>query len=61
MSAMLFPILFPIAAGLLLFVMKEPKNRKVLTYLTGIGLLVTGGSGAYVLNTNGTEKSVIIS
>lgn len=49
MSAMLFPILFPIAAGLLLFVMKEPKNRKVLTYLTGIGLLVTGGSVAYVL------------
>ena len=39
---MLFPIVFPIVAGLLLLVMKEPKNRKKLTGLVGAALLVTG-------------------
>ena len=46
---MLFPIVFPIVAGLLLLVMKEPKNRKILTGLVGAALLIAGSSVVYAL------------
>ena len=49
MVAMLFPIIFPIIAGLLLLVMKEPKNRKLLTGVTGVSLVITGCSVVYAL------------
>lgn len=45
----LFPIVFPIAAGLLLLVMKEPENRKILTGITGAALLITGCAVGYAL------------
>lgn len=48
-NTMVFPILFPIIAGLFLLVMKEPGNRKVLTGMTGAALLISGGSMVYVL------------
>lgn len=46
---MLFPILFPIAAGFLLLAMKEPENRRVLTGMTGAALIITGISIVYAL------------
>lgn len=46
---MLFPILFPMAAGFLLLVMKEPENRRILTGITGAALLITGISIVYAL------------
>lgn len=59
MISMLFPILFPIIAGLFLLVMKEPKNRKALLGITGGALLVTGAFVAHVMfRANG--KDVIL-
>lgn len=46
---MVFPILFPIIAGLFLLVMKEPENRKILTGMMGAALLISGGSMVYAL------------
>ena len=46
---MLFPIFFPIAAGLFLLFMKEPEDRKVLIGITGTALAITGVSAAYAL------------
>lgn len=46
---MLFPILFPIAAGFFLLVMKEPENRNILIGITGTALLITGISAVYAL------------
>ncbi len=46
---MLFPIFFPIAAGLFLLFMKEPEDRKVLIGITGTALAITGTSAAYAL------------
>ncbi len=46
---MLFPIFFPIAAGLFLLVMKEPEDRRILTGITGAALVMTGASVAYAL------------
>ncbi len=48
-NTMVFPILFPIIAGLFLLVIKEPGNRKVLTGMTGAALLISGGSMVYAL------------
>lgn len=48
-NTMVFPILFPIIAGLFLLVIKEPGNRKVLTGMTGAALLISSGSMVYVL------------
>lgn len=56
MSAiMLFPILFPIAAGILLLMMKQPKSRKVLLCIVGVSLLVTGALVLFTLM-NGSEE-----
>lgn len=49
MYTMLFPILFPIIAGLLLLAMKKTKNRRALLGITGGALLVTGASVVYAL------------
>lgn len=46
---MLFPIFFPIAAGLFLLFMKESEDRKVLIGITGTALAITGVSAAYAL------------
>lgn len=46
---MLFPIFFPIAAGLFLLFMKEPEDRSVLIGITGTALAITGASAAYAL------------
>ena len=46
---MLFPIFFPIDAGLFLLFMKEPEDRKVLIGITGTALAITGVSAAYAL------------
>ena len=46
---MLFPIFFPIAAGLFLLFMKEPEDRRVLIGITGTALAITGASAAYAL------------
>ena len=46
---MLFPVFFPIAAGLFLLVIREPEDRKVLTGITGMALAITGASVAYAL------------
>lgn len=46
---MLFPILFPIITGLILLVIKEPKNRNILTGITGAALVITGISVVYAL------------
>lgn len=59
MFTMLFPIIFPIVAGFLLLVMKEPENRKLMTGLTGVSLVITGCSAMYALfHANG--QAVII-
>lgn len=49
MVTMLFPIIFPVIAGFLLLVMKEPKNRKLLLVVTGVSLVITGCSVVYAL------------
>lgn len=46
---MLFPIIFPIIIGLILLVMKEPENRKILMGVTGTALIITGCSVVYAL------------
>ena len=46
---MIFPILFPIIAGLFLLVIKEPGDRRVLTGIAGAALLISGGSMVYAL------------
>lgn len=49
MVTIVSPIVFPIVIGLLLLIMKKPKNRNVLLGITGAGLLITGGLVVRVL------------
>lgn len=49
-TAILFPIFFPILAGLALLVIKEPAGRKPLCVFTGISLTVTALAAGYVIN-----------
>ncbi len=49
MFTMLFPIVFPIAAGIILLVMKEPESRKLLTGFAGVSLAVTGALAMYAI------------
>lgn len=46
---MVSPIVFPIMVGLVLLIMKKPKNRNVLLGIAGAGLLITGGLVANAL------------
>lgn len=59
MFTMLFPIVFPIAAGIILLVMKEPESRKLLTGFAGVSLAVTGALAMYAIF-HGEGQAVIL-
>lgn len=58
-ETILFPVFFPIIAGFLLLVVKEPKNRKTLCAITGVLLMITALLAARVIFGE-KEQSVIL-
>lgn len=61
-DVMQMPIVFPIMVGLVLLLMKETKNRKLLLGITGTGLVVTGISVIYsifIMSVKNTEDVVL--
>ena len=51
--------LFPVLAGLVLFAIKEPKDRKVTFAYTGLSLLITGALNIIVLFADEAEVKLI--